>query len=122
MSLRVFADHCLANIVVQALGSDGHEVFRLRDVMPHASPDVAVIRKAQELDAILLSLNGVFTDIVSYPPSNYAGIVALEIRDHPEVTETIVNRLRAYFREHPDPAFYRGKLLVVEPHRIRVRV
>jgi predicted nuclease of predicted toxin-antitoxin system len=122
MSLRIFADHCVSNFIVLALRSDGHEVFRLRDHIPHASPDTEVIRKAQELDAILLSLNGDFADIVSYPPSDYAGIVALEIRDHPEVTEIIINRLRAYFREHPDGVFYRGKLLVVEPHRIRIRI
>ena len=90
--------------------------------MPHASPDAAVIRKAQALNAILLSLNGDFADIVSYPPSDYAGIVALEIRDHPEVTEVVTDRLRAYFREHPDGVFYRGKLLVVESHRIRIRI
>lgn len=36
--------------------------------------------KAQEIDAIVLSLNGDFADIVNYPPKNYKGIVALQMR------------------------------------------
>jgi hypothetical protein len=35
-----------------------------------------VIAKAQKLDSILLSLNGDFADIVTYPPKSYQGIVA----------------------------------------------
>ena len=44
-----------------------------------------VIAKAQEIDAILLSLNGDFADIVNYPPTNYRGIVALQMRNHSEI-------------------------------------
>ena len=38
----------------------GHEVLRLKDHLPTESPDALVIGKGQELDAILLSLNGDF--------------------------------------------------------------
>ena len=38
------------------------------------SSDMVVITKAQEIDAILLSLNGDFSHIVNYPPKNYKGI------------------------------------------------
>jgi hypothetical protein len=34
-----------------------------------------VISEAQELDAILISLNGDFADIVTYPPEKYKGII-----------------------------------------------
>jgi predicted nuclease of predicted toxin-antitoxin system len=44
----------------------GHEVLLLREVMPHDSPDHSVIAKAKELNAILISLNGDFADIVVY--------------------------------------------------------
>jgi len=39
----------------------------------------------QFIDAILLSLNGDFADIVNYPPKNYKGIVALQVRNHSEI-------------------------------------
>ena len=121
MSLRFFADHCVSNAIVEHLSSQGHEVLRLRDHLDPESPDPIVIARAQELGAILLSLNGDFADIVTYPPSQYLGIVALEVHDHPEVIPVILRRLSAYISAHPEPADYRGKLLVVAPHRIRIR-
>jgi hypothetical protein len=45
-----------------------HEVFPVKDLLPVESKDAIVIAKAQEIDAILLSVNGDFADIVTYPP------------------------------------------------------
>jgi predicted nuclease of predicted toxin-antitoxin system len=84
MPLRFFADHCVPNSVGVALSGAGHEVHRLRDHLPTDSPDPDVIAKAQDLDAILVSLNGDFADIVTYPPAAYRGIVSLQVRNHPE--------------------------------------
>jgi len=80
-----------------------------------------VILKAQDLDAILVSLNGDFVDIITYPPDEYNGIVALQIRNHPGSITGIVNRLLVYLSSHHDMGHYRGKLLLVEAHRVRVR-
>lgn len=85
------------------------------------SPDSAVIAKAQALDDISLSLNGDFADIVSYPPSRYKGIVALPVRNHPEITRRRVERLKRYLELHPSAEHYRVKLPVVEVERIRAR-
>jgi len=121
MTLRLFADHCVSNYIVEALRDGGCEVIRLRDAMPPESPDPAVIAKAQELGCILLSLNGDFADIVTYPPGNYQGIVGLQIRNHPEIEPQVVAMLKSYLAAHPRMDHYRGKLLLVQPHRIRVR-
>ena len=61
-----------------AAGS-GIEVLVLKDHAPPDSPDLIVISKAYELGAVLISLNGDFADIVSYPPENYQGIISLQI-------------------------------------------
>jgi predicted nuclease of predicted toxin-antitoxin system len=58
MNIRFFADHCVSNYVIQDLRNAGHEVLRLKNHIPTDSPDSVVISKAQELDAILISLNG----------------------------------------------------------------
>jgi len=121
MALRFFTDHCISNQIVKALVEEGADVFQLRDHLPLDSPDPLVIRKAQELDCILVSLNGDFADIVSYPPDRYKGIIGLQIRNRPEVTRQIIQRLTDYVRLHPDPGHYAGKLFVVEAYRIRVR-
>lgn len=93
MALRFFADHCVSNLIIDALRDAGYEVIRLKDGLPVESADIMVITKAQELDAILLSLNGDFADIVTYPPKHFKGIVALQILNHPEITRPLVDRL-----------------------------
>src|SRR3989338_3889307 len=119
MRLRFFADHCISNLVIQILRDAGHEVLRLSDYIPTDSADSDVILKAQELDSILISLNGDFSDIVTYPPANYKGIIALQVRNHPEITAQLMTRLKKYLSAHPDMAHYQCKLFLVEVHRIR---
>ena len=121
MSLRFFADHCVSNLIIAGLRDAGHDVLRLKDHLPPESADPVVIAKAQELDCILLSLNGDFADIVTYPPAGYKGIVALQMRNHPEIAPRLMARLKSYLSMNPEMSHYRGKLLVVEVHRIRIR-
>jgi predicted nuclease of predicted toxin-antitoxin system len=121
MGLRFFADHCVPNSVIQGLFDAGHEVIRLKDHIPIESPDLIVIAAAQELDSILISLNGDFTDRLNYPPGNYKGIVALQVRNHPEIIPQLMLRLKGYLSSYPDTKSYKGKLVLVEANRIRIR-
>ena len=121
MSLRFFADHCISNFIIQTLRDAGYEAFRLRDYLPTDSSDLDVISKAQELNSILVSLNGDFADIVLYPPTNYKGIMALQVRNHPEIIPQLMEVLKNYLSGHTDMVHYERKLLLVEVHRIRVR-
>lgn len=121
MSLRFLADHCISNFIIHTLQQSGYEVHRLKDHIPPDSADTVVITKAVELDAILISLNGDFADIVTYPPSNYKGIVALQVRNRPEIIPRIIKRLKDYLSANPKMNHYKGKLFLIEPHRIRIR-
>lgn len=100
MSLRFFADHCIPNSVIRELINAGHEVLSLRDYIPIDSPDFVAIKKGQEINAILLSLNGDFADIVTYPPANYKGIIALQVRNHPEIISDLLDRLKDYLSKN----------------------
>jgi predicted nuclease of predicted toxin-antitoxin system len=121
VKLKFFVDHCISNFIINTLRDAGYEVFRLKDFIPTDSPDPVVISKAQELDSILISLNGDFTDIVAYPPANYNGIIALQVRNHPEIIPQMMESLKDYLSAQPDMNHYKGKLLLVEVHRIKVR-
>ena len=121
MSLRFFSDQCVPQEIVEMLRQGGHEVLLLRETLPTDSPDSVVISKAQQLGAILLSLNGDFADIVAFPPSSYAGNIAIQLHNHPEVVAQLMRVLLAFLGANPEQSFYRGKLLIVEPHRIRIR-
>jgi len=121
VSLRFFADHCVPNYVIRALENEGHDVFRLRDFLPTDAPDLTVISKAQELGCILISLDGDFANIIMFPPSEFMGIVALQLRNRPEVLPRLVERLMDYILAHPEMGHYHGLFLLVEPDRIRIR-
>jgi len=121
MSLLFFADQCISNFIIDALQASGHNVHRLKEHISPDSPDSIVIKKAAELDSILISLNGDFADIVMYPPSRYQGIFALQVRNHPETIPQLMQRLLNYLTANTDMDYYSGKLFLIEVHRIRIK-
>ena len=119
--MKFFADHCVSNSMITALREAGHEVLRLRDHIPVESEDEAVIAKAGEISAVLLSLNGDFADIVSFPPRDFHGIVSIQLRNRPQIAGALMSRLLHYLAQHPSTEHYRGRLFLIEVDRIRVR-
>jgi predicted nuclease of predicted toxin-antitoxin system len=119
--MRFFADQCVPGSIMRALRDEGHEILRLKESISVDSPDPVVLAKAQELDAVLVSLNGDFADIVSYPPADYKGIIAIQVRNHPEAIPQLVSKLIDFISSLPDRQYFVGKLLLIEPHRIRIR-
>lgn len=122
MSLKFFIDHCVPNTISQILADAGYEVLLLKNHIRVDSPDNIVIAKAQALGTILVSLNGDFADIITYPPANYQGIISLQLRNHPETIPQLMTRLTDYLSMHNNQTHYQGKLLIVEVFRIRIRV
>ena len=120
MGLKFFIDHCVPNSFIEGLRDDGYEVFKLKDFLPADAADIKVIEKAHELNAILISLNGDFADILSYPPQKYKGIIAVQFQNQPKLQGHILGRLKLYFKDNPHMNHYNGKLFVAEPHRIRI--
>jgi len=121
VKFRFFIDQCVPHEIALALCKDGHEARLLRDYLPIRSPDRLVLAKAQELNCALFSLDGDFADIVSYPPAGCAGIVAIQIHNHPEIIPEIMAAFLRFLKSQSDEHFLRGKLFIVEVHRIRVR-
>ena len=121
MSLRFFVDQCVPLSVSESLRNAGHRTEILRDHLPVNAKDPDVIAYAQALDAVLVTLNGDFADIINYPPSKFGGIIALQVRNHPKTLPAIVMRLLTYLGEFPEREHYAGKLLLVELHRIRIK-
>ena len=121
MSLRFFCDQCVPAEISHALRVAGHDVLNLREALPVRAPDLKVIAKARELDRILISLNGDFSDIVGYPPTEYGGIMAIQLHNHPEIIPNLMKRMTTFLAAHPTQDYYRAKLFIVEVHRVRFR-
>ena len=62
-----------------------------------------------------------FADITTYPPANYGGIVALQLHNHPEIISHLLANLGRFLERQIERQFFRGKLFIVEVHRIRIR-
>jgi predicted nuclease of predicted toxin-antitoxin system len=121
MSLRFFCDQCVPAEISHTLRLAGHDVLNLREALPMRASDPEVIAKARELDRVLISLNGDFSDIVAYPPGEYGGIIAIQLHNHPEIIPQLMERLAAFLAAHPAREYYHAKLFIVEVHRVRIR-
>lgn len=121
MSLKFFIDQCVPSNISKILRDSGYDVLILKDYIPVDSPDLEVIREAQRQEAILVSLNGDFGDIINYPPIQYKGIISIQLKDHPEMIPRLMIQLLDYLSKHDDMAEYKGKLLIIEVSRIRIR-
>src|ERR1044072_7794335 len=121
MSVRLFMDQCVPRSVGESRRKAGYAIELLRQHLPINAKDPEVIASAQSLDALLITLNGDFADIINYRPARFGGIIALQVKNHPESLPAIVMRLLTYLRDYPDRKHYVGKLLLVEAHRIRIK-
>jgi predicted nuclease of predicted toxin-antitoxin system len=121
MSLLFFIDHCVPRSVSESLRDAGYQIELLKDHLPTDAADNLVLAHAQKLDAILITLNGDFANIINCPPAHYGGIMALQVRSHPENLRTIVIRLLTYLSAQTEPEHFRGKLFLIEAHRIRIK-
>ena len=98
MSISFFLDQCVPQQIINILQDSGYQTLILKNFINITSPDSIVINKAQELDAVLLSLNGDFSDIITYPPNLYGGIIALQLKNHPEVIPQLMKKLINYLK------------------------
>ncbi len=119
--MLIFSDHCVPDEISLALRANGHDVVILRDVLPIDTEDPEVIEMATALKRILLTMNGDFSDLTRYAPSDYAGIISLHPNDDPDLTPIFLDRIRSLFMELPRQEQFVGKLFIVEKHRVRVR-
>lgn len=82
------------------------------------APDTDVIALAQELDAVLLTIDLDFSNILNYPPADYGGIMVMRYRivDEAEVDKTLETALSDLYRDD-----LRGALVIISPGRYRIR-
>jgi len=45
----------------------------------------------------------------------------LQLRNHPEIIPQVIGRLNSYIKDNPEIKHYKGKLFIIEVHRIRVK-
>ncbi|OGW07070.1 MAG: hypothetical protein A2Z59_00575 [Nitrospinae bacterium RIFCSPLOWO2_02_39_17] len=116
--MKILANHCVFGKTVCLLQKAWHEVIRLKDIASASSVDDAVGSLAVSHNAILLSNDKDFTDIIKYPPKEHSGIIVLRITPQSEgiVHNTLLSLLASKSLEE-----IHGSLVVIRGNKIRFR-
>jgi predicted nuclease of predicted toxin-antitoxin system len=116
---RFLIDEDLPPSLSALLRQEGHECTHIMELGLRGSPDPAVFELAQEREAVLVSRDLGFANILQYAPGSHHGIVVVrfpsEMRTRVLVAE-VMARLTAIHNNE-----FSGALIVLEPGRIRIR-
>ena len=116
--MKFKTDENLPVEVVDLLRQAGHDALSVMDqqLAGHPDGDVAAVCQAEQRALVTLDLD--FSDIRSYPPEDYEGIIVLR-----PVLQTISSILRLTTRAvslvETEPLA--GRLWIVDEHQVRIR-
>jgi predicted nuclease of predicted toxin-antitoxin system len=109
------------NLPVEAasiLGESGFEAETVWDESLSGLDDEAIATRVMTEKRVLVTLDLDFSNIRTYPPARYAGIVILRLKAHDKPTVlSYIRRLAAAVKER-SPV---GELWIVQQDRIRFR-
>ena len=118
--MHFLIDADLPRSVGELIRSLGYEATDVRDFGLRSALDITIAQHAQREGWCLLTGDFDFSDIRSYPPADYAGIVVLVIP--PMVTSLYITQLLVMFLQQRDVVEQLpGKLAIVEAGRVRLR-
>lgn len=75
--MTILLDHCVPRKFLGLLQDWGYEATLLQDHTSPNAPDPEVIQLAQALDAVLLTVDKDFSNVLHYPPQDYGGIIVI---------------------------------------------
>ncbi len=116
--MRFKVDENLPIEVAGLLCSAGLDALTVFDQRLIGEADSRILDICQEEGRTLITLDLDFSDVRSYPPQEYFGLVVLRLhrQDKPYVLETIRGIIPLFEHEQIE-----GRLWIVEENRIRVR-
>jgi predicted nuclease of predicted toxin-antitoxin system len=116
--VRFKIDENLPPDVADVLQQAGHEAFTVYDQGLRSHSDPQVIAACQVEGLALLSLDLDFSNILIFPPENFAGLIVLRLH---RPGRAAVSRLVRRLLPHLDTQPVAGKLWIVDEARIRIR-
>ena len=116
--MKILADHCVYGKTIKFLRAQGHEVVTLKELGQANAEDPQVLALAQSLDAVLVTNDKGFGNILAYPPERYGGILLLRMTATNQ--QRIHEILLDFFRSHDREAL-RKALVVIDARTYRIR-
>ena len=103
---------------VDLLRAGGHDAMSVFDQSLSGRPDSRIASMCQQEDRVLITLDTDFSDIRTYRPADYPGLLVLRLpkQSVPEIAR-VLRRLLEVLKTND----CRGQLWIVERDRIRTR-
>lgn len=119
--MRFLIDEDLPRSTGDLLRRYKHKAVDVRDIGLRGAKDHQIAAHAQSEGLCLMTGDSDFSDIRNYPPGEYAGLVVLKL--HRTATASfILNLMESFLRQEDIVTQMPGKLAIVEPGRVRIRV
>ena len=114
----ILLDQCVPAKFQRIIKTWGYDVDLLKQHIAPNSPDPDVIELAKNLDAVLLTIDLDFSNIIDYPPQDFQGIIVLryDIRAETAVLNTLKQALADLYRDD-----LRQVLIIVDESKYRIR-
>ena len=116
MSLKLLCDENISHGIKASLEQWGFDVVEVTPGFGIKDEDVASLAKREK--RILITFDSDFANILAYPPSQYFGIVRINI--HPPFPNIIISALQRVFKVFKKQQDFSGKLIVVEVTTFRI--
>ena len=116
--MKIKIDENLPLAVKRLLVQQGHDCHTVYDEGIHGGTDDKLIEICKQEKRHLITLDLDFSDIVTYPPENYHGIIVLRLAKQDAASVTV--RLQAVLHELTKLDLA-GHLTIVDNHKIRYR-
>jgi predicted nuclease of predicted toxin-antitoxin system len=111
MSLKFLLDENIPSSMFKFLKERKYDAF----YVPKGAKDRDVAELAKRENAVLVTRDYDFANILLYPPQEFHGIIILKV--HPPVAEKLISSMKSVLKATED---FRGKVFVVLEDRIRV--
>ncbi len=113
--MKLLADECIEKSVIEGLRGRGIDIDAVSEISPGAS-DTSVIRLANERQAILLTADKDFGELVFRQGRITHGIILVRFHGLSSMKKTAI--IASTLKEHQDKLI--GSFTVVEPTQIRI--
>lgn len=118
--MKFLIDEDLPRSTGELIRRYGHEAIDVRDIGLRGAKDSEIASYAQSKGLCLLTGDFDFSDIRNYPPAQYAGLIVLSIPG--DATAIFITKLlEGFIKQDKLVSELPGKLVIVEPGRIRIR-
>lgn len=116
--VKFLADECTFVQTVRLVRDLGFEIQRIQELGMTGVEDDEVFKKAQNLEAVLLTNDKGFGDIRQYPPSSHYGVIVLKMVPDPARIQEIHEVLKRLLEKEEQ---FQGTLFMVDTRKYRIR-